>query len=294
MEYIIFVALAFAASMISAVFGFGTALVLLAIGAHILPVQETIALASVSFAASTITKSFLFARHIDWKVAAIMAFASLPFAYFGASLVAEAPGDLIRRLMGGMILIYVALTSFDLLPKFRIATPGLIAGSSLYGFISGLLGSGNVVKVILFREMNFSKHAFVGAMAATSVLSNAAKLIAYTRSDLLNPSHLWPAAALIAAAIIAAFTGRRLLEHFSQDHFELGLKILLVEESEDNRRDMQNSQEGLKELRKNTPKPYQLLLINSRLPTIGGFRFLNQVLTDIDLHIPTVIPQSTS
>jgi uncharacterized membrane protein YfcA len=228
MEYTFFVALAFSASMISAIFGFGTALILLAIGAHILPVQETIALATVLFAASTITKSFLFARHIDWKLAAIMAFASLPFAYFGASLVADAPGELIRRLLGAMILIYVLLTSFDLLPRFRIAMPGLVAGSSLYGFISGLLGSGNVVKAILFREMNITKHAFVGVMAATSVLSNVAKLIAYSRSDLLMPVHLWPSVALVAAAIAASFAGRRLLHHFTETHFELGLKILLA------------------------------------------------------------------
>ncbi len=54
---------------------------------------------------------------------------------------------------------------------------------------------------------------------------------------------------------------------------------------------LQNSQEGLKELKKivDREKSYQLLLINSRLPTIGGFRFLNKVLTDIGLHIPTVM-----
>jgi PAS domain S-box-containing protein len=54
---------------------------------------------------------------------------------------------------------------------------------------------------------------------------------------------------------------------------------------------LQNSQEGLKELRKivDREQSYQLLLINSRLPTIGGFRFLNKVLRDIGLHIPTVM-----
>lgn len=58
---------------------------------------------------------------------------------------------------------------------------------------------------------------------------------------------------------------------------------------------LQNSQEGLRELKKITNKkdPYQLLLVNSRLPTIGGFRFLNQVLTDINLHIPTVMMMPT-
>ena len=54
---------------------------------------------------------------------------------------------------------------------------------------------------------------------------------------------------------------------------------------------LHNSQEGLKELRKTTGKenPYQLLLINSRLPTIGGFRFLKKILTDYKLRIPTVM-----
>lgn len=54
---------------------------------------------------------------------------------------------------------------------------------------------------------------------------------------------------------------------------------------------LSSSQLGLKELRKtiNRENPYQVLLINSRLPTIGGFRFLNHVLTDINLQIPTVM-----
>jgi len=54
---------------------------------------------------------------------------------------------------------------------------------------------------------------------------------------------------------------------------------------------LHNSQEGLKELKKSTnkKKPYQLLLINSRIPTIGGFRFLKKLLTNYNLHIPTVM-----
>jgi len=156
-----------------------------------------------------------------------MALTSLPFAYYGASLVADAPGGLIRRLLGVMILIYLILTNHDLLPRFRIALPVLVLGSAGYGFLSGLLGSGNVVKVILFREMNITREAFVGAMAATSVLANIAKLFAYTRDELLTAAHLWPAAGLVASAVIAAFTGRHLVSRFSEHLFGLGLKIIL-------------------------------------------------------------------
>ncbi len=84
----------------------------------------------------------------------------------------------------------------------------------------------------------------------------------------------------------------------------LGIKTLLIEQRASIRsmvndqmvdwgmsvKCLQNSQEGLRELRKSTNKePYQLLLINSRLPTIGGFKFLKKILTAFDLHIPTVM-----
>ncbi|MCH7622673.1 MAG: response regulator [Nitrospinae bacterium] len=84
----------------------------------------------------------------------------------------------------------------------------------------------------------------------------------------------------------------------------LGIKTLLIEQRASIRsmvndqmvdwgmsvKCLQNSQEGLRELRKSKNKePYQLLLINSRLPTIGGFKFLKKILTDFDLHIPTVM-----
>ena len=116
----------------------------------------------------------------------ILSIGSFPFAYIGGLLLEQAPAPILKRSLGGMILAYLALTQYKLLPKFKIGTLGLITGSALYGFISGLLGSGNLVKAIMFREMNISKEAFVGAMAASSVLANLSKLTAYYQSGLLH------------------------------------------------------------------------------------------------------------
>ncbi len=223
-----FVFLGFAASIVSAVFGFGTALIVLAIGSHILPIKTTIVLATVLFAVSTITKSALFARHIDWKITGIMAFGSLPFAYLGALFLDDLPSETLRRLLGLMVLIYLAITLFKLLPKFRIGTGGLIAGSAIYGFISGLLGSGNVIKAIIFREISISKEAFVGAMAATSVLSNIAKLSAYYQSGLLASKLAWPVMCLALAAFSAALLGKYLLGKVTSNQFSYGVQIVLA------------------------------------------------------------------
>ena len=227
MDYVVFVAIGLIGSVASAVFGFGTALLVIAIGSHVIPVKEAIALGTVLFAASTVTKTALFGRHIDWKVVAIMAFGCLPFAYLGAVVLAVIPADFVKRLLGVMVLVYLALTLSGRLPRFKIGTAGLAFGSALYGFVSGLLGSGNLIKVIMFREMNITKEAFVGAMAATSVMSNIAKLVSYTQSGLLRADMTWPALALAASAVVAALLGKAILKKIKVETFELGVKILL-------------------------------------------------------------------
>ena len=227
-EYSLFVLLGFIASIISGVLGFGTALIVLAIGSHILPVKEAIVLGTVLFAVSTTLKTLLYCKHIDWKLTSIMAIASLPFAYLGASLLSQVPGELLKRLLGLTILLYLILSTLDLFPKLKIGTAGLLVGSAGYGFVSGLLGSGNLIKAIMFREMNLRKEAFVGAMAATSVLSNAAKLSAYSHSDLLSTKQLWPILGLVIGAIVAALMGQRIMRKVSLRHFEIGIQVVLA------------------------------------------------------------------
>lgn len=226
--HLLFILLGFVASLISAVFGFGTALIVLAVGSHILPVKDAIALGTVLFTTSTVLKTMLFGRHINWRVAGTMAVASLPFAYLGASLLDAMPTDMLRQLLGSTILLYLALSIFNLFPKLKIGTTGLIAGSAAYGFVSGLLGSGNLIKAILFREMNITKEAFVGAMAATSVLSNVAKLTAYTNSGILDGTQRWTITGLLLAAVAAVLLGQRILRNVKASYFETGIQVVLA------------------------------------------------------------------
>lgn len=228
MDHILFVLIGFLGSFASAVFGFGTALLVLGIGSQILPVKDAIALATVLFTASTVTKSAIFARFIDWKMVAVMTLASLPFAYLGAQLLSVLPGDLIKKMLGGMILAYLVIRVSGLLPAFRVGRAGLLGGSALYGFVSGLLGSGNLVKVILFREMNITKEAFVGAMAATSIMANLAKLVSYWQTGLLRGDMVWPGLALVICAVVTSLIGRRILRKMNAGVFETGVQVVSV------------------------------------------------------------------
>jgi uncharacterized membrane protein YfcA len=228
LPYLLFVLVAMGAAIFSAVFGIGTALLLLGIGAYILPVRETIVLVTVLLTATTISKTFVFREFINWRLVGMLSICSLPFAYFGASLVSVAPTELLRKAMGVMVLVYVLLEVTNWRPTFKINRVGMFAGSGLYGFLSGVLGSGNVVIIMMLRQMGYEKEALVGAMAGTTILANVVKLTAYTQSGLLTPRHTPVIVALIAVAVIIAFVGRSILKRMSTQAFQRGFIVMLA------------------------------------------------------------------
>lgn len=227
-EYIAFVLLAFASSLVSAVFGLGTALLLLSLGALVLPIKEAIALATLMFLVAGITKTLLFRGDIDWRVAAWVTIGSLPFAYIGAGLVDTVPAELLKKMLGIMLLCYLLVNFSGWQLALKKQRSGLFAGACLYGFLSGLLGSGNIIKAILFRGMSLDKEAFVGIMAATSVLTNIAKLIAYSKDGLIGEQHIYVIPALIISAVSAALVGRYLLQKISIHSFQHGVSVVLA------------------------------------------------------------------
>ncbi len=227
-EYLAFVALALAGSLLAAVFGFGSALLMLTAGPYLIPVTDAIALSAVLFAASTLTKTLLYWRLIEWRIVLLMSVASVPFAWIGAELVPLTDPLWLRRMLGAMVLLYLALETTNALPRFKIGTAGLIAGSAAYGFASGLVGTGSLIKVVMFREMNISKQAFVGAMAATSVLASFSKIASYSQAGLLHADLMPVIIALSVMALAGALIGRRFLVRISTRGFEIGLRIILA------------------------------------------------------------------
>ena len=227
MADLIFVLLGFVSCLISAIFGFGSALFVLAIGAYILPVKETIALGAVLFTASGMSKVILFRKYVDWSTAGIMAIGSIPFSYIGASLVPIAPAEVLRKGLGLMVLCYLIFSLSSWQIKIKIERVGLIFGSGIYGFLSGFLGGGNVVTAILFQEMGLQKEAFVGAMAATSLLANVVKVITYSKNSLITEERFSIIIGLICSAIFAVFLGRTLLKELSVKHFRRGVLAML-------------------------------------------------------------------
>ena len=104
----------------------------------------------------------------------------------------------------------------------------LLAVASTYGFFSGLVGSGSVIKAIFFRQLQLGKEAFVGTMAATSMVATIGKIAAYSQTGLLNRTMLPVIIALAAVAMAAALIGKRYLRKIDSRLFNNGVLVMLA------------------------------------------------------------------
>ena len=100
MDYVLFVGIAMISSVVSAVFGLGTALLVIALGSYVLPIKETIALSTILFTAGTLTRTVVYRDYIDWRLTALMTVFSVPFAYLGASALAVGPDRIVENIAG--------------------------------------------------------------------------------------------------------------------------------------------------------------------------------------------------
>ncbi|WP_420547921.1 sulfite exporter TauE/SafE family protein [Curvivirga sp.] len=226
--YYLYLIIAVFASCVSALFGMGAALILLAVGAYLFNPAESIALATIIFASNTIARSITMWRDIPWKLGIYMALLSMPFAFLGAELMPYLPTDILRKALGILILSHILITWSHFQIKIGKSYPAYGALSAVYGFLSGLLGSGNPVKAIFFHHMGFSKQAFVGLMAISSVPANIVKLISYQQSGLMEFIPFQVPIALIAISLVVAFFGKYALKRIPDKSFQYGLQLVLA------------------------------------------------------------------
>lgn len=128
-----------------------------------------------------------------------------------------------------IILIYLANEWFGFVPKRglkeRQAVPIFGFG---YGFLSGLVGSGNLIKGPLFVGMGLSKEAYIGTYAFTSFFINIPKLATYVATGIVNASTLAQSLPFLFISIVGTFAGRRFIRQIRHDVFAWILNITFV------------------------------------------------------------------
>jgi uncharacterized membrane protein YfcA len=242
MSYLLICSVAFLASGLTFLSGFGLGTLLLPAFAVFFVIESAVALTAVVHFLNGIFKLFLVWRHIEWRIVARFGLPAIVGAFAGAWLLlrlADA-GPLLTysafgrsidivpaKLTVAVLLLFFSLA--ELLPAFRkVSFPPqyLPLGGLLSGFFGGLVGMQGALRSAFLVKSGLTKETYVGTGSAIAFLIDVSRLTVYSR--LIQERHAEFDYALLGAAVIAAFLGATLGNRYLRKMTMGGIQALVA------------------------------------------------------------------
>lgn len=223
---------AFFAFIVSAVAGGGAGLVLVPLLRLILPVASIPGALSIGTATSSISRIWLFRRHIRWDVVRRFVPTALPAAAVGAWLLTRFDAVYVEFLLGCFLLLNLPALlrrrplseAEPPLPLGRLPWLGAAAG-----LLSGFTGAVGVIFNHGYYRMGLTKDEIVATRATNEVLLHLLKIGLYAAFGLLPRSALFAGGLVAVAAVLASLASRRVLSLMRESVFRrIGLFAMVA------------------------------------------------------------------
>lgn len=171
--------LVFIASTVSTLTGFGLATLMIPVLLLRYPLPETLLFVSVIHLFGDVWKLLLFRRGIRWRIILPFAALGIPMTVVGASLVPQIPQDVLSRILGVFLLLYVAYLVFRPDFSLRADTTSTVLGGGLYGFFAGIFGISGEVRGAVLSAYNLPKAVYLFTNGAIALLIDTTRITTY-------------------------------------------------------------------------------------------------------------------
>lgn len=164
--------------MLSAVTGFGGAVIVTPLFVAVLGVRDAVAVLTVVQLASNVSR-VAFNRHdVDRSIVLAFSAGAVPAAVVGSLLFAVAPAPALVRVVG--VFLLVAVVWLRLAPSMpRLGGPAFAGLGAASGLGSALVGSVGPFVAPFFLAQGLVRGAYIGTEAASAVVMHLVKLVVY-------------------------------------------------------------------------------------------------------------------
>lgn len=224
-EWSLLVAASFATSMLTAVFGIGGGITLLAGMAQVLPAPAVIPVHGVVQAGSNLGRASLLARHIHWPFMGAFAIGAALGSLIGGSFVITLPTAMLQAALGGFILFMVWGPQIPAWAsgRFGVVLQGLV--STILTFFVG--ATGPFVAAAL-KPQALGALSYVATFAAAMSLQHILKIAVFIAAGFQYGPYLGLMIAMMITGLIGTFLGTKLLQKRANANFQRWLNIILT------------------------------------------------------------------
>jgi len=217
------------AAAFSTLAGFGGGIIFIGFASLFLDIKTVVPLSAGFFMALSAAQMVVFRRHIDWRSVGLYCGGALPGILLGMWFFYLLPGEAMKRILAGLVLLYVLMLVLRSIPEKCPNSPVTASISAIAGIVDAVTASGGIIQAPLFLARGLRKEAFVASFGATSVLLNPLKLFLYHRMGFLEPANIALLGVLVIAGFLGVLLGRLGLRKITSESFRrLAIGFLVV------------------------------------------------------------------
>ena len=239
MEYYIIPIVAFLASALTLLSGFGLGMMLSAAFFLFFPLDTAVALTAIVHLANNMLKFKLFKSHFDKKIILKFGIPAILFALFGSYLLTyistlNNPVSIfsfqllpLNALLGILMIIFAF---YKPKPKDVNSPRFLQYGGMLSGFFGGLAGHQGGIRSAFLSKLDLDKNVFIGSGVAIACMIDFSRIPIYFLNGKLNPAGENLELLFLATlfAFLGVFVGKKLMEKTTYTLIQQIVKILLT------------------------------------------------------------------
>ena len=215
----------FFTAALTAAFGLGGGLALLAVMSALFPAAAVIPVHGAAQAGANAGRLYLQRKDVVWRIVLIFSLGGLIGAAIGGRLAVEAPVWLLRGGVGAFILFTVWG------PKPKSFAPGpstfLLTGVAA-GFLTMFFGATGPIAAAMLSATALSRLNIVATHAAAMVIQHLTKIAAFGLFGFAFAEWAWLIAAILLSGFAGTYAGTHYLRTMPEETFRRGFKLILT------------------------------------------------------------------
>ena len=223
---VILIVASFFTSAITASFGLGGGVMMLALMGLFIPVAALIPVQGIVQLGSNTGRAWVQRAHVRSSIMRPFLIGSLLGAIVGGFTVVQLPDQIMKVLLGAFILVI----TWAKIPGLKSLTGlGLAIASGIIACMSMFLGAtGPLMVSVLGAMIHDDRKALVATSAAAMTVHHGLKVLVFGLAGFAFADWLPLIAAMIATGYLGTLTGSRLLNRIPEEKFRLVFKIILT------------------------------------------------------------------
>lgn len=229
MVYVFWI-VAFFAAILGTIAAFGISSILLPVALSLFDYETALVLVSIFHISGNIGRISFFSRRPDMGLVFSFGLSAVFFTLIGASLVGVIDQEFLKVILGFVLVTYSGLGLLDRKLRFDASRTNSIIGGAVYGFLSGLVGTGGPLRGALLIGFGLERELYIATSGVISFMIDLTRIPVYLWKGFLRPEYYGYLPFLLVVALLGAFTSRRIVDRIPTERFTklVQVGILLV------------------------------------------------------------------